>query len=112
MQPAVSEHSHGQVEDGPAPRMGFKRHLRVEVSDGERVYLFSEQGLRVLRGGVVAALAPLLDGSRDVPGLLRDLPAGMSADQVAVVVARLMEAGVVAMWSPAAGTEHDEAALG
>ncbi|HEX4722945.1 MAG TPA: TOMM precursor leader peptide-binding protein [Pseudonocardiaceae bacterium] len=82
------------------------------MSDGERVYLFSEHGLRVLRGGVVAALAPLLDGSRDVPGLLRDMPAGLSADQVAVVVARLMEAGVVAMRSPAAGSEHDEAALG
>jgi ribosomal protein S12 methylthiotransferase accessory factor len=112
MRPAVFGHSHDRTEDVPAPRMGFKRHLRVEVSDGERVYLFSEHGLRVLRGAVVSALAPLLDGSRDVPGLLRDLPAGLSADQVAVVVARLVEAGVVAMRSPAAGTEHDEAALG
>ena len=112
MQPAVSGHSHNPTEDAPAPRMGFKRHLRVEVSDGERVYLFAEHGLRVLRGAVVSALAPLLDGSRDVHGLMQDMPDGLSADQVAVVVARLMEAGVVAMRSPAAGTEHDEAALG
>ena len=112
MQPAVPGHLHDQADETPPPRMGFKRHLRVEVSDGERVYLFSEHGLRVLRGEVVSALAPLLDGSRDVPELLRDLPAGLSAHQVAVVVARLMEAGVVAMWPPAAGTEYDQAALG
>ncbi|HEX4705762.1 MAG TPA: TOMM precursor leader peptide-binding protein, partial [Pseudonocardiaceae bacterium] len=92
--------------------MGFKRHLRVEVSDGERVYLFSEHGMQVLRGAAVSTLAPLLDGSRDVPALLRDLPAWLSPDQVANVVARLVDAGVVALRPPSTGLDHDEAALG
>ncbi|HYS34569.1 MAG TPA: TOMM precursor leader peptide-binding protein [Pseudonocardiaceae bacterium] len=110
MQPAVSGHSEYEADGPTAPRMGFKRHLRVEVSGGERVYLFSEHGMRVLNGAAVSAVAPLLDGSRDVPGLLRDIPAGMSAEQVAMVVGRLMDAGVVAMRTVA--DDDDEAALG
>jgi oxazoline/thiazoline synthase len=111
MQPAVSDYPEPETEDSAAPRMGFKRHLRVEVSNGERVYLFSEHGMRVLNGAAVSAVAPLLDGSRDVPGLLRDIPVGMSAEQVAMVVGRLMDAGVVAMRTPPV-TNDDEAALG
>jgi ribosomal protein S12 methylthiotransferase accessory factor len=110
MQPAVPGHSEYDGDGPTAPRMGFKRHLRVEVSDGERVFLFSEHGMRVLNGAAVTAVAPLLDGSRDVPGLLRDIPAGMSAEQVAMVVGRLMDAGVVAMRT--AADADDEAALG
>ncbi len=109
MQPAMSGHSEHEPDGATTPRMGFKRHLRVEVSDGERVYLFSERGMRVLNGAAVSAVAPLLDGSRDVPGLLRDVPAGMSAEQVAVVVGRLMDAGVVAMRGN--DVAPDEAAL-
>src|SRR3984893_3214865 len=111
MQPAMSGQSEYEPDGATTPRMGFKRHLRVEVSDGERVYLFSERGMRVLNGAAVSAVAPLLDGSRDVPGLLRDIPAGMSAEQVAMVVGRLMDAGVVAMRTPAVHND-DETALG
>jgi ribosomal protein S12 methylthiotransferase accessory factor len=54
-----------------------------------------------LTGTHVEALAPLLDGTRDLPALVRDLPAGVTPDQLASVLIQLSEAGLVTMRGPA-----------
>jgi oxazoline/thiazoline synthase len=85
------------------PGVGFRRHLRVEVAGDEKVYLFGERGLTVLAGPTVSAVAPLLDGSRDLPALLADVPCGVRHDQVAGVLSKLAELGVLALRPEPAG---------
>jgi bacteriocin biosynthesis cyclodehydratase domain-containing protein len=80
--------------------VGFKRHLRAEVSTGEGAYLFSERGVTMLRGSHIEALAVLLDGSRTLAALLRAMPDGMAPEQVAALIAELAEAGLVTARSP------------
>ena len=93
-----------------AQLIGFRRHLQVEVVAGEAAYLFSEQGVTALLGSHVVALAPLLDGTRDLPDVLRALPAGTSAEQVESLVTRLVAAGLVTLRSRSL-TGADEHAL-
>jgi oxazoline/thiazoline synthase len=92
------------MDAGPvaAPLVGFKRHLRAEVSAGDGTYLFAENGVTVLRGGGVEALAALLDGTRDIATLLAATPGGMAPEQVAGLIRRLDDAGLVALRPPAA----------
>jgi oxazoline/thiazoline synthase len=95
--------------------IGFRRHLRPEIVQGEAVYLFSENGVTALQGKHVEMLAKLLDGTRDLPALLRELPEDVPADQVRRILERLGAAGLVgtrnrADVSPASGA-GDAAAL-
>lgn len=76
-------------------RLGFRRDLQAEVSDGDGTFLFSERGTTVLSGEHVSALAALLDGSRDRDALLGALPDGTDRARVAAVLDRLVEAGLV-----------------
>lgn len=101
-----------QVVLGPAKAslLGFKRHLRVEVAENDTVYLFGDRGMTVLAGPAVRAAAPLLDASRDLPTLLADMPDGLAPDQLAGVLARLADLGVLAVRSPARPAD-DESAL-
>lgn len=75
--------------------IGFKRHLRAEVVPGDAVYVFSEEDTTALRGPHVEALAPLLDGSRDLAALRRefDAPPGHAAG----LLTGLAEAGLVGL---------------
>lgn len=82
------------------PLIGFKRHLRAEVSKGEGAYLFSESGVTVLKGANVEALAALLDGTRDIATLLGAMPGGMAPEQVAGLIRQLADAGLVALRPP------------
>ena len=75
--------------------IGFRRHLHAEVVPGEAVYLFSEKGVTALAGRHIEALAPLLDGTRDLPAVLRELPPGTPAELAANLVTRLRDAGLV-----------------
>lgn len=84
-----------------APLVGFKRHLRAEVSAGEGTYLFAEDGVTVLKGANIAALSALLDGTRDIATLLGAMPGGMAPEQVAGLIHRLADAGLVALRPPA-----------
>lgn len=77
------------------PRLGFRRDLRAEVSDGDGTFLFSERGTTVLSGTHVEALAALLDGSRDRDGLLTALNCGTERTRVAATLDRLVEARLV-----------------
>ncbi|GLZ36165.1 hypothetical protein Lesp02_83520 [Lentzea sp. NBRC 105346] len=78
-----------------AGRIGFKRHLRPEIVPGEAVYLFSDSGVTALQGPHVELLASLLDGTRDLSALLRDLPEDVSADQAGRLLNRLGAAGLI-----------------
>jgi bacteriocin biosynthesis cyclodehydratase domain-containing protein len=80
--------------------VGFKRHLRVEVIKGEAVYLFSERGVTALKGADAETLAPLLDSTRDLETLLRDVPTGVAPEQVGRFIARLDEAGLLTLGPP------------
>ncbi|GAA2317551.1 TOMM precursor leader peptide-binding protein [Streptomyces violaceusniger] len=93
--------------------LGFTPHLRVEPVPGEAVYLVSEHGVTALHGRAIAALAPLLDGSRDLahilteaaaPGRAADPPGAVPAGQAERVIARLRAAGLVSererAWTP------------
>src|SRR5581483_7865873 len=60
--------------DGPdtGRLVGFKRHLRSAVIPGEAAYLLSPLGVTALEGDFIEVLAPLLDGSRTLAGVVRD----------------------------------------
>ncbi|MFD7501208.1 TOMM precursor leader peptide-binding protein [Streptomyces sp. NPDC059850] len=84
-----------------AGELGFTPHLRVEPVPGEAVYLVSEHGVTALHGRAIAALAPLLDGSRDLAHILTEAarapgrPGAVPAGQAERVIARLRAAGLV-----------------
>ncbi|MBP8539953.1 hypothetical protein GWI24_44335, partial [Streptomyces sp. MK37H] len=93
--------------------LGFTPHLRVEPVPDEAVYLVSEHGVTALHGQAIAALAPLLDGSRDLahilteaaaPGRAAGRPGAVPAGQAERVIARLRAAGLVSerehAWTP------------
>jgi oxazoline/thiazoline synthase len=98
MRETVSDSEAGS--ENIAGGLGFKRHLRAEISEGNGAYLFSEQGVVAMRGAQVASVAALLDGTRDLDGLLSECPDGMNAEQVTAVLARLVEAGFVTLRVP------------
>ena len=66
--------------------VGFKRHLRVEAVPAEAVYLISERGVTVLSGPSVERLAPLLDGTRSLTQLTREVSAELAAAEVRSVL--------------------------
>jgi ribosomal protein S12 methylthiotransferase accessory factor len=85
---------------GTAHLVGFKRHLRAEVAAGEGAYLFSERGVTRLTGSHIEVLASLLDGTRNLATVLEAMPEGMAPEQVAALIARLAEAGLVTLCTP------------
>lgn len=99
MLPAVPDRDRYDRGTAPEP-LGFRAGLRAETVPGEGVYLFSEAGVTTLRGAGVEALAPLLDGTRDIGALRRDAPADLAPGAVDRVVGRLREAGLVAPAAP------------
>jgi ribosomal protein S12 methylthiotransferase accessory factor len=94
--------------------VGFKRHLRVETVPAEAVYLMSERGVTALSGSSIERLAPLLDGTRAVEQVLRELSPELAAAEVEGVLARLSEASLLDFRRPpvpgTAVTDDDGAA--
>ncbi|MFF7653878.1 TOMM precursor leader peptide-binding protein [Streptomyces sp. NPDC007983] len=95
--------------------LGFTPHLRVEPVPGEAVYLVSEHGVTALHGRAIAALAPLLDGSRDLAHILTEAarapgrPGAVPAGQAERVIARLRAAGLVSEREPTHAPGPEEA---
>lgn len=98
-----------EAPSSPTRPLAFRRHLRAEVVAGDAAYVFSELGVVALKGALVEALIPLLDGTRDLPALLRAMPAGTTAAQVEDLIRRLSAAGLVTARAP--GALCDEPAL-
>lgn len=92
-------------------RVGFRRHLRAEVVAGDAAYVFSERGVTALTGSLVEAVAPLLDGSRDLAAILAELPAGTTRPQLEDLVRQLTAAGLVTSRPATEPPAADEAAL-
>jgi ribosomal protein S12 methylthiotransferase accessory factor len=90
-----------------AQLVGFKRHIRAEVSTGQGAYLFSERGVTVLKGAHVEAITTLLDGTRDLATLLGAVPVGVAPEQAAGLIARLVEAGLVTLRPPLLGAADE-----
>lgn len=97
------------VRPVPAGFPRFRRHLCAEVGETD-VFLFGEHGVTVLRGAQVAALATLLDGSRDAAALVRARPGEMDAEQVMGLLGQLAEAGLIAFGGPGASPEDPASA--
>jgi len=81
--------------------VGFRRHFRVHVTD-EATYVLADRQVTVLHGSHVATVAPLLDGTRTIPELLRHPPPGMTPEQVGAVIRDLLGANLVAPRPPVA----------
>ncbi|WIX84552.1 TOMM precursor leader peptide-binding protein [Amycolatopsis sp. DG1A-15b] len=98
---AVDAHG-GNATDVPvaARTPAFRRHLRAEVRAGKGAYLFSEEGVIAMRGAKIESLAALLDGTHDLDRLLRGRPGGMAPEEVAALLAQLVDAGLVTLRSP------------
>ncbi|WP_405612573.1 TOMM precursor leader peptide-binding protein [Streptomyces sp. NBC_00076] len=75
--------------------IGFRRHLRAEVVPDDATYLISEHGITALRAPHLEAVVPLLDGSRDLPALLRDSPEPLPAERLTALLAQLADAGFI-----------------
>ncbi|MFL1902944.1 TOMM precursor leader peptide-binding protein [Streptomyces tauricus] len=84
--------------DDGLPRLGFAPHLRVESAPGEPVFLMTEDRVTTLGGEQVALLAPLLDGSRDLPRIVADAAPRLSPDRTERLVARLLDAGLLSAY--------------
>jgi len=93
-----------------AQLIGFRRHLLAEVVAGEAAYLFSERGFTALAGSHIEALAPLLDGTRDLEAVLREIPGPTTEQQALDIIQKLIKAGLVGT-RPRSATATDEAAL-
>ncbi|WP_399930778.1 TOMM precursor leader peptide-binding protein [Streptomyces kanamyceticus] len=89
--------------------IGFKPHLRPEVVPGDGVYLVSEHGVTAVPGAPMAALAPLLDGTRDLRTLLREAAPQMQPSQVGHMIGQLTRSGLLDHRRP---DEHDADADG
>ncbi|MEU5538110.1 TOMM precursor leader peptide-binding protein [Streptomyces sp. NPDC020362] len=91
------------VSDIPAARpVGFKPHLRVEVVNGEAVYLLSEQGTTALHGRHVEALAPLLDGTQTLSAVLEKAAGTLSPAAAGRTIAALARAELIGYQAPPA----------
>ncbi len=80
--------------------VGFRRHLRVETVPAEAVYLISERGVTALSGPGIERLAPLLDGTRDLSQLTRELSADLAAAEVAVLLEQMSDADLLDLRRP------------
>ncbi|MBO8193172.1 TOMM precursor leader peptide-binding protein [Streptomyces oryzae] len=89
-----------EMETAP-PRLGFRKNLRPAVVPGDATYLISEQGVTAVEGAAMAALAPLLDGSRDLAELTRETRGLLSPGQLGSLLGQLAEANLVAGFAPA-----------
>jgi oxazoline/thiazoline synthase len=90
--------------------VSFKGHLRVEAVQAEAVCLISERGVTALSGHSIEKLAPLLDGTRTVAQVKRELSSDLSADDVEALLGRLSAADLITYLSARATERPGEGA--
>lgn len=84
-------------------RPRFRRHYGVSLVDSETLVVMADGEPTVIRGRLYAALAPLLDGTRDLAQIAEALSERFTALDVAFGVAQLEEAGYLAEGKDGAG---------
>ncbi|MGW0565304.1 TOMM precursor leader peptide-binding protein [Streptomyces sp. NPDC003016] len=99
----VGEQEVWPTPGGTAARVGFKLHLQPTVVPGEGAYLVSRRGVTALHGEHAELLVPLLDGTRDLGGVLRAAAPVLGAEEVMASVRELLGAGLL-RFHPEAGT--------
>lgn len=75
--------------------LAFKPHLQIEPVPGEAVYVLAGQQVTALHGAQIARLAPLLDGTRRLADLQREVADQIPAEQTAALTAKLAAAGLL-----------------
>lgn len=88
--------------------VSFKRHLRVKTFPAEGVCLVSERGVTTLSGPSIESLAPVLDGTRTVAQVKRELSPGLPAAEVDKLLARLSDAGLITYFRAQQAWQRDE----
>ncbi|MGA5557636.1 TOMM precursor leader peptide-binding protein [Streptomyces lavendulocolor] len=88
------------LPEGVSHRVGFKPHLRVEIVRGEAVYLLSERGTTALQGRSIETLAPLLDGTRTLSGLLDEAARTLPPAEAGRLIAKLAQAELIGYRDP------------
>ncbi|MFC4535344.1 TOMM precursor leader peptide-binding protein [Sphaerisporangium dianthi] len=76
-------------------RPAFRRHFRVEVIEGEGVFLISERDTHVLTGRSIEAVAGLLDGKHTVHDILVAVEPDVPPENVYYVLQTLRQRGLV-----------------
>jgi bacteriocin biosynthesis cyclodehydratase domain-containing protein len=90
--------------------VSFKRHLRAETIPAEAVCLISERGVTTLSGPSIESLAPMLDGTRTVAQVKRELSPDLPAAEVDKLLARLSDAGLITYFGAQEAGRRDEGA--
>jgi oxazoline/thiazoline synthase len=90
--------------------VSFKRHLRTEAVPAEAVCLISEHQVTTLSGPAIESLAPMLDGTRTVAQVKRELSPDLPAAEVDMMLARLSDAGLITYFRANEAGQRDEAA--
>jgi ribosomal protein S12 methylthiotransferase accessory factor len=98
------------MDSGEARFVAFKSHLRVATVPAEAVYLVSERGMTALSGVPIEKLAPLLDGTRTIGQLERELSSDLLAEEVRQLLARLADAGLIDFLAGSPGRRGEAAA--
>ncbi|WP_042387076.1 TOMM precursor leader peptide-binding protein [Streptacidiphilus melanogenes] len=94
---ASSSEGRGIVTEVRGPRLlGFRGHLRAEHVVGDAAYLLSERGVTALQGAPVAALVPLLDGTRDLASVLDCVSAEIPVGEAGLAIRELARQGLIA----------------
>lgn len=96
--------------DEEAAPLAFAPHLRPEIVPGDAVHLVSEHGVMSLLGDRIAAVVPLLDGTRDLQAVLRDAAPHVPPAETAAIVGRLLRDGVLERRTRGAGPPAGEEA--
>ncbi len=87
-------------------RPQFKPHFRCEIIPGEGVFLLSEKGQSLLRGGAYIRLAPLLTGRHTVEELIELLQGQVSAPEVLFALELLQRKGFLVEAAPSLPPEQ------
>jgi ribosomal protein S12 methylthiotransferase accessory factor len=93
-----------------ATPVGFKSHVRAERLPGGAAFLISERGTTRLSGKSADLLVPLLDGTRSLVEIVREVSAELPAGQVGQVLGRLASANLIGHRPPARTRGGDTAA--
>ncbi|WP_326821733.1 TOMM precursor leader peptide-binding protein [Streptosporangium sp. NBC_01756] len=91
-----------------APRIAFKRHVRVEPVPGGAVYLVSPAGTFALSGTHARAVAALLDGTRTLAEVREALTSTCSSEELGQMLGRLSKANLIG-FRHSSGTRDTEA---
>lgn len=89
------------------PRLELRRHLRAEIVPGDGTYLIAENATTRLSDPRLAVLVPLLDGTRDLDSICREIAGRLSVVEVGQLVGKLIKAGFARQVQDGAATAVD-----